>query len=303
MKRLLSLLVLVAAAGWGQAAAPETGFSFGTVPSGGDWANDDAVRAVLAKSDTANLAFVVALGVKRPSHPCTDTIYMRRKELLDSSKHGLVITPAATDWAECEGAGGLSTAAGKLTRLRELLFADEFSFGATRIPLVRQSTEAKFHSFVENTRWEIGDVMFATVNLPANNNHFVAAAGRNGEFEDRLVANREWLRRVFTYAALKKRDAVVLFSDANPLARSPGVRRDGYAETRRHLFALSSRFKGKVLIVHAQPTALDTASAISWRGNIGEIGIARGWTAIAYDPGRPARFAPAMPRASSNGRQ
>ena len=31
---------------------------------------------------------------------------------------------------------------------------------------------AKFRAYSENARWEIGNVMFATFNLPANNNHY-----------------------------------------------------------------------------------------------------------------------------------
>ena len=44
-------------------------------------------------------------------------------------------------------------------------------------------------------RWQMGDVVFITLNVPGDNNHFLNQGGRNGEFEERSVANIEWLER------------------------------------------------------------------------------------------------------------
>lgn len=297
MKRLAQLLVLAVLAlpGTGK-AAQDMRFSFGVLASGSFDVNQEAaLREVIKQSDAVNLAFVVAQGIKGSAAPCDDAVYQSRKRLFESSQHGLIVSLGASDWAACGNDASPTAATAKLTRVRELFFSDEFSYGATKLPLVRQATEAKFHNFVENARWEIGSAMFATVNLPANNNHFMMAAGRNGEFEDRLVANREWLRRVFTHAGLKKLDAVVLFSEANPLVRPAKVRRDGFIEIRRHILALAARFKGKVLIVHAQPTRPATPSSISWRGNVGEIGLARGWLQLRIDPATSSLIAPVVP--------
>lgn len=285
--QLLFLAVTVLAVTAGRAAEDKR-FSFAVAAASGDLKEDRVLRSALSRMAEANLAFVVAQGIKGSGEPCDDAVYLRRKAIFDDSQHGVVVSVGASDWAACRGDRSSTGASAKLTRVRELFFTDEFSLGRTRLPVVRQATEARFGLFVENARWEIGSVMFATVNLPLNNNHYVSAAGRNGEFEDRLVANREWLRRVFTYARLEKRDAVVLFSEANPLARSPRVRRDGFSETRRHLLALAQRFKGKVLIVHAQPATSRTAPSIRWRDNIGEIGVANGWLQLHVDPASKA---------------
>lgn len=291
MKYLFRFMMIVFLSAASLARAEAT-FSFGVIASGSSWANEDnALREALQRSEKSNLAFIVAQGIKTSAHACTDDVFERRRNLFESSKHGVVVSLAANDWSDCETQGDPSSAVGKLTRVRELFFTNEFSFGATKIPVIRQSTEARFHSFVENARWEIGNVMFATVNLPSDNNHYVLAAGRNGEFEDRLVANREWLRRVFTHAGLRNAEAIVLFSDANPLARQSNAKRDGYVEMRRHLLSMATRFEGKVLIVHAQGGSAMTPT-INWRGNIGEIGVSRGWTKIRMDPTHPALFTP-----------
>lgn len=259
-------------------------FSFAVAASGTGLKDDQALRAALTRMGEANLAFVVAQGIKGAAEPCEDEVYLRRKTVLEESPHGVVLSVGAPDWAACRGDRSTTGAIAKLTRVRELFFTDEFSFGSTKLPMVRQATEPRFRNFVENARWQVGSVMFATINLPTNNNHYLTAAGRNGEFEDRLVANREWLRRVFTYARLEKRDAIVLFAEANPMAQPSGMRRDGFAETRRHLLGLAERFKGKVLIVHAQPSASKAAPSIRWRGNVGEVGVADGWLQLQVDP-------------------
>lgn len=286
-RMLVLCMMLTPASG---AVADSSNFSFGVIPRElTATQGDSALRKAIEESGEENLAFVVANGVKAAEQDCTDGVYSRRKALLQSSKHGLVLSLAGSDWSTCRGSNGRSVAAARLSRLRELFFDDEFSMGATRIPVIRQSTVVKFDDFVENARWEIGPIMFATINLPSPNNHYVTAAGRNGEFEDRLVANRDWLNRVFLYATRDRLAGIVLFSDGNPLVRGSG-KRDGYAETRREILKLAQKFRGKVLIVHGQPPRAAGDPTIRWRGNVGEIGVAGRWLSISVQPGNVNLF-------------
>lgn len=255
------------------AVAGSKEFSFGVIsyPQQNS-AAASALRDAIDDNDAANLAFVVTNGIKAAGEPCTDQLYNQRKALLQTAKNSVIVSPAAADWAECKSANGKTSAVGKLNRLRELFFNDDFSFGAARIPVIRQSANAKFRSYAENARWEMGNTMFATINLPANNNHYVSDAGRNSEFEDRLVANRNWLRRVFTYATRKKLSGIVLFCDGNPLSVVGNSKRDGFAETRRYILGLAAKFPGNVLLVHGQRTAsTGVAPDIIWHGNMGEL--------------------------------
>jgi len=268
-------------------------FSFGVISHPiKPYGNESALRNAIEESDADNLAFVVANGIKSVDEPCTDKIYNRRKTLLHSAKNGLILSLAGSDWAECRNENGRSAAIGKLGRLRDLFYADEFSIGASKIPVTRQSTMAKFRGFVENARWEIGDVMFATLNVPANNNHYVSDAGRNSEFEDRLVANRDWLNRLFNVAARNKADGIVIFSDSNPLAepRSAPSLRDGYAETRKQLSTLASKFPGKVLVVFSESDKPSGTYGINWRGNLGELDAGSGWIKVTVTQSQPELF-------------
>lgn len=277
------------------ATAEPREFSFGVIDHPFKAATSESVlREAIAETDSDNLAFVVANGIKANAEPCTDEIYIRRKELLDSAKSGLIVSLAASDWAECKSPNGRSAAIGKLNRLRDLFFTDEFSIGGLRIPLTRQSTAAKFRSYGENARWVIGSTMFATINLPENNNHYLPDAGRNSEFEDRLVANRDWLNRVFSNARRKNLAGVVLFCDGNPLAtpNRATVRRDGFAETRQQISALAAKFPGKVLVIHGRKKPLpNSSSSIIWRGNLGILEAGSPWIKLNVDPTSPMLFA------------
>ena len=283
MKRaLLKIILLGATLMHGSSMATDTGeFSFAVIsPLPGAAMDDDALRDAIAETDEDNLAFVIANGMKSANEPCTDKLYLRRKALLEEAKNGLIVSLAASDWAECKNEAGKSAANGKLNRVRELFFSDEFSMGASRIPVIRQSMTAKYRSFSENARWEMGRTMFATLNLPASNNHFIFDAGRNSEFEDRLIANRHWLQRIFSAAMQKKNAAIVLFCDGNPLAIPRAVKRDGYAEIRSQIKSLAKKFPGKVLIVHGEAAKTPSSPAIIWNGNLGQLGAGASWIKV-----------------------
>lgn len=274
-------------------------FSFAVISQSPHAADDAALRAAIAETDADNLAFVVASGFKSKTEPCSDKLYNNRKTLLNEAKNGLIVSLTANDWAECRNTHGRSAAPERLNRLRDLFFVDEFSFGASKIPLVRQSTTPKFRSYVENARWEIGSVLFATINLPATNNHYRTEAGRNNEFEDRLIANRDWLQRIFTFAAHRKMAGIVLFCDGNPLAK-PGFlrlfdlssKRDGFAEVRKQINGLAARFSGKVLVIHGAVESKPVApGGIAWSGNLGDLALGSGWSKLSVNPASPTLFA------------
>ncbi|MGZ3157689.1 MAG: hypothetical protein ACXU7H_01265 [Burkholderiaceae bacterium] len=285
----ISLCILLCLAAWmSNACAASNDFSFGVIAFPfKESSGEPLLRAAIKASDADNLAFVVANGIKANLEPCSDTIYTRRRALLDSAQNGLVLSLAASDWSDCKKDSGRSAAVERLNRVRELFFVDEFTFGASKIPLMRQSVTPRFRSYGENARWEINRMMFATINLPSNNNNYLAAAGRNSEFEDRQIANREWLQRLIAYATLKKLHGLVLFCDGNPIATAAdqNTKRDGFLEIRQQFINATEKFPGKILIVHNQPNAtLPMATSIKWRGNLGELGVTSGWIKVAVTP-------------------
>jgi hypothetical protein len=298
--RLKILLLAVSAAGF-SLPAQAADFSFGVIGQAflrnkGDAATaENSLRGALADSDADNLAFVVVNGIKTAAEPCSDQLYTQRRDLLDAAQNGVILSLAANDWVACKNKAGKSTAIERLNQIRELFYDGEMSFGASKLDLMRQSATPKFREYVENSRWEFGEILFATINLPANNNHYRSDGGRNGEYEDRLIANRDWLQRLFAIAKNKKLAGIVLFSDADPLSpllqRAPELRgqRDGFNEVRQQLTALSAKYAGHVLLVHSQHSG--TASRdIVWSGNLGTLASATNWSKVNVDPARPAVF-------------
>jgi hypothetical protein len=276
-------------------------FSFAVIAKPQRAATADALlHEAIEETDADNLAFVVANGIKADAEPCTDELYKNRRALFDSAKNGLIVSVAATDWADCTGAKNRPIAVERIRRLREMFFTDDFSFGDSKIPLIRQSTIPSFRMYAENMHWRIGDVLFATINLPANNNNYLNAAGRNSEFEDRQVANNDWLKRIFITAKVGKLNGIVLFCDGNPMIHTEhssgffsSSKREGYADVRRQITKFGATYHGHILIIHGEPNAGEkTASKnVIWQGNIGTLAANTPWSKIIVNSVQAQLFA------------
>lgn len=262
---------------------------------------DGRLKEALDVADDKSTAFMVVTGIKGAKEACSDKLYQQRRELIADARRPAIVVPAASDWTECRNSAGRSNAIERLNRLRELFYGEPKSLGARKLPLTRQSMSPRFRSYAENAHWSVGKVLYATVNLPANNNHYLTEAGRNSEYEDRLVANRFWLNRLFAIARRDKLEAVVLFSegDLKALSQPTGLRallrravpdNDGFAETRRQVLALAQKFRGKVLLVDSAPLARGARPAIEWRGNLGHLSVGHDEIDVAVDPSAKALF-------------
>ncbi|MCC6071423.1 hypothetical protein ACFSQU_17940 [Massilia sp. GCM10020059] len=281
---LAAAACMAAMAASAAAHAPNDGHSFGVIghsfAKGGD---DERLKQSIEESSESALAFVVLTGIKAANEPCSDKLYLERRKLISNARRPMIVMPSATDWSGCKNSNGRTAAIERLNRVRELYYAEPESLGRRKIEVTRQSANAKFRSYAENMYWVEGNVLYATVNIPANNNHYLPEAGRNSEFEDRLVANRYWLNRVFALARAKKHAAVVLFSegDIKPLVQEKGLRallgrnrkpQDGFDAPRRQVAQLARKFRGKVLLVDTVAAPGSKAEpVIEWQENIGHV--------------------------------
>lgn len=289
---LAGLLLSVSAAAWAQ----PNSFDFGVIAHAFQRdAGKNQLQQAINASNAENLAFVVVNGITSGAENCNDKAYSHSQKIFGRSENALIVSLAADDWVNCTSKNGKSIAIQRLSRVRELFFSDDVSFGRTNTMLIRQTSSAKFRRYAENARWEYGNVLFATINFPADNNHYLPDAGRNSEFEDRLIANREWLERIFSHATLRKNRAIVLFCDGNPLivpnatelAKLAG-RRDGFIEMRKQLIVLAKKFPSKILLVHRQSQA--KPDVIHWQENIGSMSLSNPWGKISVRPESTALF-------------
>ncbi|NYE61224.1 hypothetical protein FHW58_002431 [Duganella sp. 1224] len=286
-------------------AAAARGFTFGVIGHPLQHGRDEAaLKRAIADVAQTSPAFVVATGIKAVTEPCSDKLYAQRRELLNESAAPMIVSLAGSDWSACLNSAGRSNAIERLNRLREVFYVDSESLGGRHLQVTRLSASAKFRSYAENAHWEYGKVLFATINLPANNNHYRPEAGRNSEFEDRLVANRAWLHRLFTLAERQKMQGLVLFADGDAgvtaeegfsLLPSFQTRQDGFAEVRKQLRGMAEKYKGTVLLIDAQPLAPASPAAhaepaIQWRGNVGHVTMTTDWAEVHVAPGAAPLF-------------
>lgn len=239
------------------------------------------LRSVLATIGDSAAAFVVHAGnLKSATESCRDEVITQRLGLLASSPKPLIYVPGANDWANCQRAtDGSFNPVERLDFLRDHAFDDDALLGPgpvgyAQFDLTRQSDMARFRQYHENVRWFYRGVVFVGVNLPGNNNNYRSAGGRNGEYEDRIIATRVWLQHALVYAQQKDAIGMVIVAQADPefeparggglgsLFSDRGGRRgvDGYKDFRAQLQRLASRFKGQILLIdsgksmrHAQP--------------------------------------------------
>lgn len=264
---------------------------------------DARLKQAIDEADDKSTAFLVVTGIKGVKEACSDKLYQQRREVISNARRPAIVVPAASDWTECRNSAGRTNAIERLNRIRELFYAEPQSLGARKLPLTRQSASPRFRSYAENAHWSVGKVLYAVLNLPANNNHYLTEAGRNSEYEDRLVANRFWLNRLFAIAKRDKAAAIVLFAegDLKALSQPTGLRallrravpvpdNDGFAETRRQVLTLAQKFRGKVLLVDSAPLAKGAKPAIEWRGNLGHLSVGQEEIQVTVDPAAKALF-------------
>jgi hypothetical protein len=284
------------------AAAPlEDAHRFGVIGHSFGKGGEAQLKRAIGDTSEKSLAFVVVTGIKGQDENCSDKLYQKRRDMIAEARRPMIVAPAGSDWTECRNSAGRSNAIERLNRLRELFYAEPSSLGAKPMQLTRQSMSPRFRGYAENAHWEVGKVLYATVNLPANNNHYLQAAGRNSEYEDRSVANRFWLNRLFTLARRDKVDALVLFSegDLKPFSEPTGLgallRRapnghDGFAETRRQVLALAQKFPGKVLLVDSASLPKGAQPAIEWHDNVGHMSVGAKAIEVGVEPEAKVMF-------------
>ncbi len=312
MKRRLALSTLAAAAALAASvlvappasarsdkAAPRKGeFSFALLGHNFPKGEGDAeFRRMLAEASRGEPAFLIANGIKAASEPCTDSLYQERRDLMASAERPLVLLPAGSDWTECRNSNGKSNAIERLNRIRELFFPEPDALGKGKLVLNRQSAIAKFRDYAENTYWEYENILFVTLNVPARNNHYLTEAGRNSEYEDRMVANRGWLHRAFLHAKRKNIAGIVLVMDGDIGAHVEqgffarlAQNRDGFTEIRRIVRSQADKYQGQLLLVDNRKQG-KTAPAIEWNKNVGHLALGAEWLALRVIPGSAALFA------------
>ena len=207
------------------------------------------LKSLLRSLGREPLEFVVHVGnIKSATSRCDKALYLARRILFANSPRPFVLVPGENDWIACErpAAGGYD-ATKQLPMLRDVFFEGDFSLGAQVMQLERQSASPGYSERAEHTRWTVGTVVFLTLNVAGNGNHFGTSEAR-----ERMRAVSAWLHAGFEKARALDSPGIVIFFHGDPhfelATRSP--KRRPYAEFVDEIAVEAKRFGKPVLLVH-----------------------------------------------------
>jgi hypothetical protein len=185
---------------------------WGDLPYTADQATT-GVPNLIRDMNRQRLAFSVHDGdIKSGGTRCDDEVYARFERHLNSLRSPAMYTPGDNEWTDCDrpAAGGYSSRE-RLDFIRRNLFDTRLSYGKRRIPLKRQAAP-----YVENRRWQVGGVTYATLHVVGSNNNLGDVNPDPEEFAGRNAATNSWLRETFAQARRRGSRAVMLIAQANP---------------------------------------------------------------------------------------
>jgi hypothetical protein len=153
---------------------------------------------------------------------CDDGLYGQALAYLNSLEAPAMFTPGDNDWTDCDrpSNGGFNSRE-RLDRERQVFFSTPFSFGQRRI---RQEVQTEALCLgvngmvpcVENRRWSVGRVTYATLNIAGSCNNLCDTNPDAAEHAARNAANIRWLKETFAAAKERRSVAVMLITQANP---------------------------------------------------------------------------------------
>jgi hypothetical protein len=168
------------------------------------------VPKLIADMNRQHLAFSVHDGdIKSGIAPCVDSVYTRFKALVDTLDAPAMFTPGDNDWTDCDRL--LFNSKERLNFERRQFFSTPYSFGRHKL---KQEVQEK--PYVENRRWTVGRVTYATFNVQGSCNNLCDVAPDRSEYAARNKADIRWLHETFSEAKSQRSAAVMIVFQADP---------------------------------------------------------------------------------------
>ncbi|MBZ5663270.1 MAG: hypothetical protein LAO30_01585 [Acidobacteriia bacterium] len=179
------------------------------------------VPNLIADMNSQKLAFTAHDGdLKSGSSECTDSVYTQALGYFNSLNGAAIFTPGDNDWTDCDRTQGYNSLA-QLDKERALFFATRYSLGQKPMKQEVQSTPLCLGvsgqvPCVENRRWTVRGVTYATLNIQGSCNNLCDVAPDPNEYAARNAADIQWMQDTFAEANANHSAAVMFISQADP---------------------------------------------------------------------------------------
>jgi hypothetical protein len=249
--------------GGASAQAQDRAFQFGLVGDTGYTAEGiEQFKRLVASINRTELAFVVHIGDFQADPrgynpnpaigpmPCIDERYKDVYETFQSVRHPFILTPGDNDWTDCHLLQARKVDPLELlAKVRTMFFPEGRSLGQRTIAVQSQKADPAHAKFLENLRWSLDGVTFATVHIVGSNDNFGRTPEMDAEHIERKTANIAWMKEAFARAKADNSRGLVLMIQANP-----GFENHWPARPKQLYFAL---FRGVRPPEPPQPTGFD----------------------------------------------
>jgi hypothetical protein len=189
------------------------------------------VPNLIADMNAQNLAFSVHTGDLKAGNStpnsvtpttCSNELYTQALNYFNALKAPAIFTPGDNDWTDCDrpSNGGFNSRE-RLDYQRQIFFSDKFSLGQRKLVQAVQSGPLCLGASgavpcVENRRWRLGKVTYATINIQGSCNNLCDTAPDPAEYAARNAAAIAWMKEAFQAAKDNKSVAVMLLTQGNP---------------------------------------------------------------------------------------
>lgn len=204
---------------------------------------------MLAAATDSPVDFLVHVGdFKNGNSLCDEATFADRLALFDGSRVPFVFLPGDNEWTDCRRlTNGAYDPLERLARLRELFWHQPQSLGQQRLPLERQPGD-----YPEHSRFQVGPVLFVTLNMPGDDNNYGPGEAPRSEFAARMPQVLAWMADSFALARSQRLSGIVLMFQANPgfANHARGLAHRAFRDFLDALQREVTNFPGQVVVVH-----------------------------------------------------
>ncbi|WP_225896359.1 hypothetical protein [Amazonocrinis nigriterrae] len=187
-------------------------------------AQEVGVTRLIDDMNSQKLTFTVHDGdLKAGSNSlCDNALYTKALGYFNALQAPAAFTPGDNDWTDCDrpSNGGFNSLE-RLDYERQVFFSTNFSLGQRQLAQEVQTTPLCLSTngatpCVENRRWTVGRVTYATLNIQGSCNNLCDTAPDPTEYAARNAADIAWMKETFKVAKERNSAAVMLISQADP---------------------------------------------------------------------------------------